>query len=175
VLRGVAIRHERNQRLTKLYQSLHATRTQHCGSFSVLKSRPPPRALKVEALIKDDAETLVMWRDAISNPQGQHHHDNVIMKAEQGNSVSYTLSRLKRQSPGLFERVVAYPAMTLGQEGVFTNSLKMVNGPLSVRNLGSLVRNQPRDVAACSGSECASKASFYFLRCSSGVVPPRPR
>jgi hypothetical protein len=46
-----------------------------------------------------------MWRDAVENIQGQHHHDIVMKKAEQGNSRSYTVSRLRRESPDLYEEV----------------------------------------------------------------------
>jgi hypothetical protein len=65
---------------------------------------------KVEALIKDDAETLALWREAVTNPNGVKHPqavDNVnSLERSAGNSRSYTLSRLKREAPELFERVV---------------------------------------------------------------------
>lgn len=62
---------------------------------------------KVEKLIKDDAETLAMWRDAVTPPVGTNqHHDNIMtQKAEQGTSKSYTVSRLKREAPELFQKV----------------------------------------------------------------------
>lgn len=61
---------------------------------------------KVEMLIKDDKRLLADWHEAITNPKG-HHHDNIMMKALQGTSLSYIVSRLKRQRPDLFEKVVA--------------------------------------------------------------------
>ncbi len=61
---------------------------------------------KVEALVKDDAEVLAMWRDAVTPPDGVHHgHDNIITR--QGTSRSCTLSRSKRDHPEIFARVVA--------------------------------------------------------------------
>lgn len=68
---------------------------------------------KVEALIKDDSATLKLWREAITLPPGTNQHtmvhDNVMHqeKAAQGNSKAYTLDRLKREAPDLFERVCA--------------------------------------------------------------------
>ena len=81
-------------------------------SFAAFIQSPPLRGCgwpleKVEALIKDDAETLRLWRQAISEPQGRHHHDNVMMKATQGNSRAYTLDRLQRERPDLYAEVVA--------------------------------------------------------------------
>ncbi len=35
------------------------------------------------------------------------HHDIVMMKVSQGNSRAYTLARLKRERPDLFQRVKA--------------------------------------------------------------------
>lgn len=60
---------------------------------------------KVEALIKDDADTLVRWRRAITGKQGAHSY-NVTMSGR-GNSRAYTLSRLKRERPDLFAKVAA--------------------------------------------------------------------
>jgi hypothetical protein len=67
----------------------------------------PPQ--KVEALIEDDAELLAMWREAMVGKVGRpakENHDNV-MHSRQGNSRAYTLNRLKRERPDLFNRVVA--------------------------------------------------------------------
>lgn len=65
---------------------------------------------QVEALIKHDPETLAMWREAVKAGQGTRTdlHDNIIeVKVDQGTSLSYTLSRLKRDHPELFAAVVA--------------------------------------------------------------------
>jgi len=53
---------------------------------------------RVEALLKDDAKTLTLWRKA-TVPQGSHR-SNPEGKA-------YTLSRLERERPDLFEKVDA--------------------------------------------------------------------
>ena len=60
---------------------------------------------KIEAVIKDHPEVLALWREAMVGKQGAHA-DNVSMK-DAGNSRAYTVSRLKRESPGLFQQVVA--------------------------------------------------------------------
>lgn len=62
---------------------------------------------KVEKLIKDNIETLAMWRDAITAPVGANQHHDIVMtrKGEQGNSRSYTVSRLRREAPELYEEV----------------------------------------------------------------------
>lgn len=67
---------------------------------------------KVEALIKDDPQTVALWRDAIKRPVGTNQHtiedgDNVTIHDGRGNSLSYTVSRLKRERPDLFEKVIA--------------------------------------------------------------------
>lgn len=70
---------------------------------------------KIEALIKDDAEALTMWREAMQH-QGERNDlnnfvDNVNevkpVERSSGNSRSYTVARLKRQAPELFEKVVS--------------------------------------------------------------------
>jgi len=70
---------------------------------------------KIENLIRDDVEVLAMWREAMKGKQGGDRRsdvaikdDNVILdKANQGNSRSYTVSRLQREAPELFAQVVA--------------------------------------------------------------------
>lgn len=64
---------------------------------------------KVESVIKDDPEALRLFREAVSH-QGERtdFNDNVIeVKATQGNSLAYTLDRLHREAPELYEQVVA--------------------------------------------------------------------
>ena len=70
---------------------------------------------RIEGLIKHDPEVLVLWREAMKGKQGGDRRsdvaikdDNVILdKANQGNSRSYTVSRLQREAPELFTQVVA--------------------------------------------------------------------
>jgi hypothetical protein len=67
----------------------------------------PPE--KVDALIKDDAATLAMWREAVTPGKGKpsHNPDNVSITDGHGNSRSYTLDRLRREAPALFQAVCA--------------------------------------------------------------------
>lgn len=62
---------------------------------------------KIEAVIKDDPATLAMFREAMK-AQGRRTDflDNVKeVEAAAGNSKAYTLSRLERESPELFQAV----------------------------------------------------------------------
>jgi hypothetical protein len=66
----------------------------------------------VEPLIRDDAETLAMWREAWTAPAhrppaGSTDNVSTSPKPKHGNSRAYTLSRLKRVRPDLFEKVCA--------------------------------------------------------------------
>jgi hypothetical protein len=75
-----------------------------------LKEHPPNgvgiEPETVEKMIADDAEALKEYRDALVGEQGAHN-DNIIMKAEQGTSLAYTLDRLNRDHPELFAKVAA--------------------------------------------------------------------
>lgn len=70
---------------------------------------------KIEAIIKSDIESLALFREAmVDGPGGDRQSesksisDNVTNAlVVRGNSKSYTVSRLKRDRPDLFERVVA--------------------------------------------------------------------
>ena len=70
---------------------------------------------RIEALIRDDAEVLAMWREAMKGKHGGDRRseeatkvDNVnLERASKGNSRSYTVSRLQRESPELFAQVAA--------------------------------------------------------------------
>jgi len=64
---------------------------------------------KVEALIKDDPDTLKMWRQATTASQGRplEKSDNVTVYPRRGNSRAYTLDRLSRERPDLYQRVIA--------------------------------------------------------------------
>ena len=54
---------------------------------------------KVERLIRDDAETLAMWRDAVTPPPHIHKADGSIPTIKDRGK-AYTVSRLKREAPG---------------------------------------------------------------------------
>jgi len=67
---------------------------------------------KVEAVIKDDAEVLAMWREAMTDKKGKrtkNNSDNITIinkpKSGRGTSRAYAVSRLKRQRPDLFDEV----------------------------------------------------------------------
>lgn len=75
---------------------------------------------KIESLIRDDVEALVLWREEMTqepgNPTGSNQYqekesgisNNVtISTPDRGNSRSYTVARLKQHNPELFQRVVS--------------------------------------------------------------------
>lgn len=66
---------------------------------------------KVEAIIRDDADALAMWREAMKGEAGrpEKSRNNVteLEPAKTGNSRAYTLSRLAKESPELYDRVKA--------------------------------------------------------------------
>lgn len=72
---------------------------------------------KIQAVIQDDAEALALFREAMKGEEGgdkKSHakitNNNIIgddCRTVQGTSKAYTISRLKRDRPDLFERVVA--------------------------------------------------------------------
>jgi len=65
---------------------------------------------KIEAVIRDDAEVLAMWREAMKPGQGSRTDlvDNVTQVGKpKGNSRSYAVSRLQREAPDLFAKVAA--------------------------------------------------------------------
>jgi hypothetical protein len=63
---------------------------------------------QIEKLIESDTETLGMWRKAVTAPAHVKRDDNynVIVKPQQGNSRAYTVDRLSREAPGLYQAVV---------------------------------------------------------------------
>jgi len=62
---------------------------------------------QVEALIKDDPETLAMWRKAVTASAGrpEENTSNRSNKPQHGTTRAYTLDRLSRESPGLYDAV----------------------------------------------------------------------
>jgi len=64
---------------------------------------------RIEGLIRNDPEVLVMWREAMKGQEGGNTTCNIITgaMATTGTSRSYTVSRLQREAPALFKQVVA--------------------------------------------------------------------
>lgn len=64
---------------------------------------------KIEAIIRDDPEVLVLWREAMKGQEGGDTTGNNVTSAERvtGNSRAYTLTRLQREAPELFAEVKA--------------------------------------------------------------------
>src|SRR5690606_32482293 len=63
---------------------------------------------QVEALIKDDPETLALWRKAVTAKPGDNQYTVVGNSNHQKavkNSRSYQIDRLSREAPGLYEAV----------------------------------------------------------------------
>jgi hypothetical protein len=86
------------------------------NSLGAYLTSPPPNGVgiqldTVKKLIADDPEAAAAFRDEMTGEPGHPvpNTDNIINrnKAEQGTSRSYTLARLKRERPDLFERVKA--------------------------------------------------------------------
>src|SRR5215468_6541476 len=65
--------------------------------------------VQVEALIRDDAEALRKFREAIKNPLGtnQYTEGTNNVRTLYGNNRSYALERLQRERPDLHKRVLA--------------------------------------------------------------------
>lgn len=86
-------------------------RYEHRTFLDFITAKPPagcgwPPA-KVEVLIKDEPEVLAMWREATTGKPHVHaDRCNTTLKAVRGTK-AHTLSRLKRERPDLFKRVVA--------------------------------------------------------------------
>ena len=87
-----------------------------CESFLELLTAPPLHGFgedpqKVEALLKDDAEALRLFRTAVTAARGQpskeRKHSNRIIKPRQGTTRAYTLTRLQKQAPAFYQRVIA--------------------------------------------------------------------
>jgi hypothetical protein len=62
---------------------------------------------QIEKLIEHDNDTIVLWEKALHEKPGPKSFDNVkrTRGASTGNSKAYTLSRLSREAPGLYEAV----------------------------------------------------------------------
>ena len=64
---------------------------------------------RIEAVIRHDAEVLQMFRAATTRRRGGQvgtNSDNVTIQPGRGNSRAYTLDRLKREAPALYQQVL---------------------------------------------------------------------
>lgn len=62
---------------------------------------------KVLALIKGDPDLERRWREMVTPEKSKHHDsDNNNIISRQGTDRTYTLSRLKREAPALYQKVV---------------------------------------------------------------------
>jgi hypothetical protein len=85
------------------------------SSFRAYIEARPPNGLGAtlelcERLIGNDEETLVLFRQITTGKVGRpskENNDNIIIKSAQGTSRAYTLDRLKRERPDLFDKVKA--------------------------------------------------------------------
>lgn len=82
-------------------------------SFAEFVTTPPPAGLgtnveTLERLCRDDAEALTLLRQVTTRPKHIHasDNDNVMINAGQGNARAYTLDRLSRERPDLYQQVV---------------------------------------------------------------------
>jgi hypothetical protein len=91
---------------------IHRGREYRLPNLRALITERPPTGWgedpkKIEAIIKDDPEVLCMFREAMKH-QGERvdlvNNVNEVM-ASKGNSRSYTLDRLRRTKPELFQAV----------------------------------------------------------------------
>jgi len=84
-----------------------------CESFLELLTAPPLKGFgedpkRVEALLKDDAKALRLFRAATTAPPHKHtDSSNRTVRPRRGTTRAYTLDRLKRKAPDLYKRVVA--------------------------------------------------------------------
>jgi hypothetical protein len=97
---------------------LHNGRLYELPSLRELVTRKPLEGWgqnpdKIEAVIKDHPEVLALWREAMkeqTHDRGNQYTGgtlNNVKPATAGNGKAYTVSRLKRESPELFQQVVA--------------------------------------------------------------------
>lgn len=82
-------------------------------TFAEFVTTAPPAGLgtdidTLERLCRDDAEAITLLRQATTNPKHVHvpDSDNVTITPDRGNTRAYTLDRLSRERPDLYERVI---------------------------------------------------------------------
>ncbi len=63
---------------------------------------------KIEAIIKDDAEALAMYREQMVGGKHVHHSDgdNGTIKPARGNTRAYSIDRVKREAPQFADAVL---------------------------------------------------------------------
>jgi hypothetical protein len=90
------------------------------NSFAEFVTTPPPAGLgtdieTLERLCRDDAEAITLLRQTTTRPRGgdtrspdaQTNSNNVTIETpDRGNTRAYTLDRLSRERPDLYQRVV---------------------------------------------------------------------
>jgi hypothetical protein len=94
-------------------ERIHRGKTYHNDSFLAFITNKPMQGCgwppeKVEVLLHDDPVILAEWREATTRPSHRPSEsaDNVsTLQPKHGNSLAYTLQRLKQQEPELFKRV----------------------------------------------------------------------
>ena len=99
---------------------IHNGRLIELPNLRALITEPFPRGWseqpdKIEAIIKADVESLALFREAmVDGPGGDRQSESKSITdivsnglVDHGNSKAYTVSRLKRDRPDLFEKVVA--------------------------------------------------------------------
>lgn len=83
-------------------------------SFAEFVTTPPPAGLgtnveTLERLCRDDAEALTLLRQVTTRPKHIHASDSYIVTitdSDRGNARAYTLDRLSRERPDLYQQVV---------------------------------------------------------------------
>lgn len=137
---------------------VHQTKKEIAGfaSFQKYIEARPPEGLGatldlIEKLIKDDEEMLVQFRQITTGKKHVHRaddNDNIIIKSHQGTSRAYTLDRLKRERPDLFEKVKAgkLSANAAAIEAGFRKQTPPIDRVLKL--LSKLTRSQLRHVRA---------------------------
>ena len=83
------------------------------NSLGAYLTSPPPNGVginldTVEKLVADDPEALALYREEMTGePHVRADADIISIKPKHGTAVAYTLDRLRRERPDLFERVKA--------------------------------------------------------------------
>lgn len=157
-------------------------RTFEAQTLAEYLTRPIPKGLGadlnfIEKVISDDAEALAMFRQETTGEHGGDHKSNGVIKSDnitldpkRGTSKAYTLERLKRERPDLFEKVVAkelsaacfsWRSLTLigtaPSSSVLAESRSQIDdGKSSGLSDGISLMDQPRSERACQGPESKS-------------------
>lgn len=95
---------------------------------------------KVLALIKGDADLERCWREMVTPEKGKHHDDSNNITISRGTDRTYTLSRLKREAPALYQKVLdkkLSPNAAAIQAGF---RIKTISVPLDAQRAVSILR-----------------------------------